>query len=40
MGPGGRLSRVLRFTIMSGGDADIIADPARLGELNLAALDE
>ena len=40
--PGGRLSRVLRFTITSGKivDADIIADPARLRELHLTALNE
>ena len=40
--PGGRLSRVLRFTITSGKivDADIIADPARLSELHLTALNE
>jgi ketosteroid isomerase-like protein len=40
--PGGRVSRVLRFTITSGKivDADIMADPARLRELHLTALDE
>jgi RNA polymerase sigma factor (sigma-70 family) len=40
--PGGRLSRVLRFTITNGKivEADIIADPARLGELHLTALTE
>jgi RNA polymerase sigma factor (sigma-70 family) len=39
---GGRLSRVLRFTITNGKivEADIIADPARLGELHLTALTE
>jgi RNA polymerase sigma-70 factor (ECF subfamily) len=40
--PGGRLSRVLRFTLTSGkiAGADIIADPARLRELHLTALNE
>jgi len=40
--PGGRLSRVLRFTITSGKivDVDIIADPARRRELDLAVLKE
>ncbi|HEV3334224.1 MAG TPA: sigma-70 family RNA polymerase sigma factor [Bryobacteraceae bacterium] len=40
--PNGRLSRALRFTITSGKivDVDIIADPARLRELDLAVLEE
>src|SRR5579863_2672248 len=38
--PGGRLSRVLRFTIANGKivTADIVADPARLRDLHLAAI--
>ncbi|MGD1096188.1 MAG: hypothetical protein ABSB35_29870 [Bryobacteraceae bacterium] len=38
--PGGRSSRVLRFTIASGKivNADIIVDPARLRELQVTAL--
>ena len=38
--PDGKLSRVLRFTIANGkiAQADIIADPARLRELDLAVL--
>jgi RNA polymerase sigma-70 factor (ECF subfamily) len=38
--PDGKLSRVLRFTIANGKivEADIIAEPARLRELNLAVL--
>ena len=40
--PGGRLSRVLKFTINNGKiiAADIVADPARLRELRLTALDQ
>jgi RNA polymerase sigma factor (sigma-70 family) len=40
--PDGRLSRVLRFTIVNGKivAADIIADPARLGELQMTAFNE
>jgi RNA polymerase sigma factor (sigma-70 family) len=40
--PGGRLSRALRFTITSGKivHVEIIADPARLRELDLAVLEE
>jgi RNA polymerase sigma-70 factor (ECF subfamily) len=38
--PGGRLERALRFTIANGkiADVEIIADPARLGALDLAML--
>jgi RNA polymerase sigma-70 factor (ECF subfamily) len=38
--PHGKLSRVLRFTIANGMivQADIIAEPARLRELDLAVL--
>ncbi len=38
--PDGKLSRVLRFTIANGKivEADIIAEPAPLRELNLAVL--
>jgi RNA polymerase sigma-70 factor (ECF subfamily) len=41
LAPQGRLSRVLRFTIKNGriSEVDIIADPARLGELDLAVLE-
>jgi RNA polymerase sigma factor (sigma-70 family) len=40
--PGGRLSRVLKFTVASGKivDADIIADPVRLRGLHLTAIKE
>jgi ketosteroid isomerase-like protein len=40
--PGGRLSRVLRFTITSGKivQVEIIADPARLRDLDLAVIKE
>lgn len=40
--PGGKPARVLKFTIANGRivTADIIADPARLGELQIVALDE
>jgi len=40
--PGGRLSRVLRFTITNGkiAGADIIGNPARLRKLHLTALNE
>jgi RNA polymerase sigma-70 factor (ECF subfamily) len=40
--PGGRLSRVLRFTIARGNIAqvEIIADPARLRDLDLAVIKE
>ncbi len=40
--PRGRLSRVLRFTIAGGKivQADVIADPARLRELDLAVLND
>lgn len=42
LAPRGRLRRVLRFTIVGGKitQADIIADPARLRELNVAVLRE
>ena len=40
--PGGRLARVLRFTIANGKvvEAEVIGDPTRLSELELAALEE
>jgi RNA polymerase sigma-70 factor (ECF subfamily) len=40
--PGGRLSRVLRFTITGGkiAQAEVIADPERLNKLHLAVLGE
>jgi RNA polymerase sigma factor (sigma-70 family) len=40
--PGGRLSRVLRFTIKGGKivQGEVIADPERLSKLDLAVLDE
>lgn len=40
LAPGGKLSRVLRFTISNGKivDAEIIGDPARLREIDLAVL--
>ena len=40
--PGGRLFRVLRFTIARGkiAEVDVIADPARLRRLNLAVLSQ
>jgi RNA polymerase sigma-70 factor (ECF subfamily) len=40
--PAGRLSRVLKFTVANEKivAADIIADPARLRELHLTALDQ
>jgi hypothetical protein len=40
--PGGRLSRVLRFTITGGKivQAEVIADPERLSKLDLAVFDE
>jgi RNA polymerase sigma-70 factor (ECF subfamily) len=40
--PGGRLLRVIRFTITRGKivQIDVVADPARLGELDLAVLND
>jgi RNA polymerase sigma-70 factor (ECF subfamily) len=40
--PSGRLFRVLTFTIKRGkiAEIDIVADPKRLGELDLAVLDQ
>ena len=40
--PRGRLNRVLRFTITCGKivQIDVVADPARLHELDLAVLDD
>jgi hypothetical protein len=40
--PGGRLSRVLRFTVTGGKivQAEVIANPERLSKLDLAVLDE
>jgi hypothetical protein len=42
MAPRGRLFRALRFTIMHGKivEVDVIADPERLRQLDLAVLDE
>jgi len=41
LAPQGRLSRALRFTIRGGKivEVDVVADPARLRELEIAALD-
>jgi hypothetical protein len=41
LAPQGRLSRALRFTIRDGKivEVDVVADPARLRELDIAALD-
>jgi len=42
LAPGGRLSRVLRFTFSNGKIAriDVVADPASLRQLDLAVLDD
>ena len=41
LAPGGRLFRVLRFTFAQGkiAEIDVVADPARLRQLDLAVLD-
>lgn len=42
MAPRGRLLRVVRFTITDGKivEADVIVQPARLGELDLAVFND